>query len=121
MLVETKPVSFADLVRISGLSHGTDVWTKKAQDLVNNGVAKLPDLSSFAGSVATTDRCLKVLCRDYGISVADASKMLSLAPAKLHKIDNDYGSIEVGKVADLVVTDREFNIKNVILNGNIVI
>lgn len=44
MLVETKPVSFADLVRISGLSHGTDVWTNNAQDLVNNGVAKLPEL-----------------------------------------------------------------------------
>ncbi len=44
MLVETKPQSFADLVRISGLSHGTDVWTNNAQDLVNAGVAELPEL-----------------------------------------------------------------------------
>jgi len=44
MLVETKPRSFADLVRISGLSHGTDVWTNNAQDLVNAGVAELPEL-----------------------------------------------------------------------------
>ncbi len=44
MLVETKPVSFADLVRISGLSHGTDVWTNNAQVLVDTGVAKLPEL-----------------------------------------------------------------------------
>jgi len=44
MLVETKPKTFADLVRISGLSHGTDVWTNNAQLLVNEGVATLPEL-----------------------------------------------------------------------------
>lgn len=35
MLKETKPRTFAELVKISGLSHGTDVWTNNAQDLVN--------------------------------------------------------------------------------------
>ena len=85
--------------------------------VVDDGVAKLKDLSSFAGSIATTDRCLKVLCKDYGIDICDASKMLSLAPAKLHKIDKDYGSIEVGKIADLVITDCNYTVKNVILNG----
>ncbi len=44
-------------------------------------------------------------------------KMLSLAPAKLHKIDKDYGSIEVGKVADLVITDKSLNVISVILDG----
>lgn len=85
--------------------------------IVDDGVAKLPDLSSFAGSIATTDRCLRVLCQDYGINICDASKMLSLAPAKLHKIDKEYGSIEVGKVADLVIADCNYNIESVILDG----
>ncbi len=44
MLVETKPQTFADLVRISGLSHGTDVWSNNAQLLVNEGIAQLPEL-----------------------------------------------------------------------------
>lgn len=119
-----KVCAITDAMRIAGtdMKFGLLGNAKSGSEVIVDGkVAKLPDLSSFAGSVATTDRCLKVLCRDYGISVADASKMLSLAPAKLHKVDKDYGSIEVGKVADLVVTDREFNIKNVILDGNTVI
>lgn len=44
MLVETKPKTFAELVRISGLSHGTDVWTNNAQDVVKNGHATLSDI-----------------------------------------------------------------------------
>lgn len=46
MLRETQPSTFADLVRISGLSHGTDVWANNAQDLVRTGVATLRDVIS---------------------------------------------------------------------------
>ncbi len=41
MLTETRPTRFADLVRISGLSHGTDVWANNARDLIKEGVATL--------------------------------------------------------------------------------
>lgn len=41
MLVDTMPTTFAELIRISGLSHGTDVWLNNAQDLVREGVTTL--------------------------------------------------------------------------------
>jgi len=44
MLSSTRPTTFDELIRISGLSHGTDVWLNNGQDIINSGTATLKDI-----------------------------------------------------------------------------
>jgi len=84
--------------------------------LIEDGVAKLPDRSAFAGSVATADRLLRTALAA-GIPLHDAVRMMTLTPARVMGMDSALGSIEMGKQADLVVFDSSINIKSVMKGG----
>jgi N-acetylglucosamine-6-phosphate deacetylase len=84
---------------------------------VEDGVAKLPDRSAFAGSVATADRLIRTMMDLADVSLIDAVRMMTATPARILKVDDKIGSIAPGKDADLIIFDDQINVKQVMLKG----
>jgi len=70
MLEETRPKTFAELVKISGLSHGTDVWANNAQDLVNHKYTEYGHID-FKSLIGCRDDIMVYLMY-YGLEPKDA-------------------------------------------------
>ena len=111
-----------DATRGAGLPDGTRTRMRKnapgTEIVIDDGVAKLADMTAFAGSVATADRLLRVMHQQAGVDLMHVSRMLSGVPARIMGY-TDRGSIETGKRADLVLMDEELQVNKVIFGGQI--
>lgn len=93
---------------------GTDV-------IVEDAVAKLPDRSAFAGSVATADRLVRTMHQLADVPMREAVKMMSATPAKCIGVFDRKGSIAEGKDGDIVLFDDQVSVSAVIVRGEHVV
>jgi len=112
-----------DAMRAAGMPEGESILGSVHNGLkviVEDGVAKLPDRSSFAGSVATADRLIRSMINMAGIPLIDAVKMITATPARILEVSDKKGALVEGKDADLVLFDDNINIEMTIIKGRIV-
>ncbi|MEO6290371.1 MAG: N-acetylglucosamine-6-phosphate deacetylase [Ginsengibacter sp.] len=112
-----------DAMRAAGMPPGESILGSLHNGLkviVEDDVAKLPDRSSFAGSVATTDRLVRTMVTMADIPLIDAIKMITTTPARILELSGRKGSLVAGKDADIVIFDAAVNIQMTMINGRIV-
>lgn len=110
-----------DGISASGVDEndGKQYYTQMGKPIVvEDGVAKVPDRSCFAGSIATTDRLVRTMVNLAQIPLYEAVKMVSATPAAYFNVFDKKGSIALGKDADLVIFDKNVNVKSVYVMGN---
>ncbi|MBN8590706.1 MAG: N-acetylglucosamine-6-phosphate deacetylase [Anaerolineae bacterium] len=84
---------------------------------VHDGVAMLPDHTSFAGSTTLLNQMIPVLTEVVGLTLPEALRMASLTPAQILGIAQRKGSLAVGKDADIAVFNADFTTWRVLIGG----
>ena len=112
-----------DAMRAAGMPPGESVIGNLRTGLkviVEDGVSKMPDRKSFAGSVATADRLVRTMIQMAGVSMTDAIRMMTMTPAAIMKISHRKGSLTTGKDADIVLFDEHINVHTTMVKGKII-
>ncbi len=108
-----------DSMRGAGVGEGASILGAKNDGLpvtIKNGVAYLNDMTAFAGSVATSDRLVRVMHKDVGVSLPECIKMMCKNPADVMHI-TDRGQLKEGFFADIVFFDENINVSEVLIEG----
>ena len=88
--------------------------------IIEDGVCKLADHSSLAGSIATMDVLVRTMVQKANIPLADAVRMASETPARLMGVSDRTGTLQRGKDADIIILDRNLTVRAVWSMGNLV-
>lgn len=101
----------SDAMRAAGCENLSESYLGEVKPenrvIIEDGVAKLPDRTSFAGSVAVGDTMVQALCGRYGLPLETVSHMMSTVPARLLKLKKR-GEIKKGFDAELVLLDQNY-------------
>jgi len=112
-----KVVLVSDAMRACGLADGSyDLGGQTVH--VNGSRATLAD-GTLAGSVTDLMQCLRNAV-SFGVPVEAAVRAATANPARIARIDDQVGSVEIGKKADLLVVTPELELKAVVIGGQIV-
>lgn len=87
--------------------------------VIEDGVCKLADHSSLAGSLATMDKLVQTMVKA-GVPFCDAVRMASETPARLIGVSDRKGTLQKGKDADILIFDRNLNLRAVWSMGKLV-
>ncbi|MFJ4816282.1 N-acetylglucosamine-6-phosphate deacetylase [Streptomyces sp. NPDC088801] len=105
-----------DAMDAAGFGDGR-YWLGPLEVEVADGVARLVEDGTIAGSTLTLDRAFQRAVTVDGLSVEDAVTALSATPARLLGMADTIGSLEPGKYADLLILDSAYEVKGVMRRG----
>lgn len=108
-------VLISDAMRAAGLPDGASELGGQTV-IVENGAARLTD-GSLAGSTLNLNLAVKNMLNLYNTSILDAVNMATINPARAIGKEDIIGSIEEGKIADLLLFDENVDIKHIIKGG----
>ncbi len=107
----------SDSLAATGLGDGQ--YMLGGQEIFVNGKrATLAD-GTLAGSVSSLMGCMRTVVKEMGIPLASAVKCAAVNPAKAIGIYDRYGSLDIGKEANIVLLDEDLNIVKIIYKGRV--
>jgi N-acetylglucosamine-6-phosphate deacetylase len=118
-----KLVLITDAMRAAGMPPGESILGSihdGIKVIVEDNVAKLPDRSAFAGSVATADRLVRNMITVAGVPLPEAVKMMTSTPATVMEVSETKGSLAPGKDADIVIFDEDIHVIKTIVKGKVI-
>lgn len=111
-------VLISDSMRACGMPDG--LYELGGQRVIKEGNRATLEDGVIAGSVCNLMDCVRNIVHNVGIPFSTAIKCATVNPAKAIDIFDNYGSIDVGKKADIVIVDDSLNITNIIKGGRII-